>query len=365
MMKTIRVKLTRHPYSIHVGPRTLAKLPGLVKKLKIGSDALIVTTPILKSLFGEKLKKTLREAGLGCLFLTIPDSEKSKNAKRAFHLIEKITAFDRNKKLFLIAFGGGVVGDLTGFVAAIYKRGIPYLQVPTTLLAQIDSSIGGKTAIDTAFGKNLVGAFYQPRLVLSDTTLLETLPLKQLRSGLAEGVKYALIKDKLLFSFLRKNYKKILRHDGAALSFLILRCAAIKAAVVAQDEYDRKDKRIILNFGHTFGHAIEAASRYKISHGEAVSLGMVCAARLSRDLGILAAGVFEKIVRLLKNIGIPTRLPPIKTQDILKMIAYDKKFKRGKNRFVLLKEIGRTIVREDIAQAAIRKAVEKTSVNAE
>ncbi len=360
MIKVIPVKVKPRPYKIYVGKNALKCLPGLIKTAKIGLDAVVITTPKVWALHGKKLKKVLSKTCTDILVLKVPDTEKSKSAGFAFNLIEKISRFDRKKKIFLAAFGGGVVGDLTGFIAAIYKRGIPYIQIPTTLLAQIDSAIGGKTAIDTLFGKNLVGAFYQPFFVLSDTSLLKTLPAKQLLAGLSEAVKYAVIKDPPLFSYLKEKYQRVLQKDPACLNHIVLRCASIKAGVVGLDEFDKKGIRMILNFGHTIGHAIEAASKFKINHGEAVSIGMVCAIKISSRLGLLPDKESSSIIDLIKKIGLPTTFRGLKEKAILKSLAYDKKFTKL-NRFVLLEKTGKTKIVENVPEYLIRNVVREQS----
>ena len=355
-IKNIPVKCTKHPYKIYVGKNALGRLPGLIEDSKLGHDAIVITTPVLSALHGKKIVQALKKACTNLLFLKIPDSEKSKNVHSVFGLIEKIQKFDKAKKIFFIAFGGGVVGDLTGFIAAIYKRGMPYIQIPTTLLAQIDSSIGGKTAVDTAFGKNLLGVFYQPCFVLADTELLTTLPLKQLKAGLSEAIKYAAARDPRLFSFLEKNYLKILQGDSSSLSHLISRCAEIKATIVALDEFDKKQIRMVLNFGHTVGHAIEAASHFKISHGEGVAIGMVAACHLSLELDLLKKEEADRIIGLIKKTGLPIQIKNINTSSILKTMVYDKKFAKT-NRFVLLEKIGRTKIVENIPEDIIKKVL--------
>jgi len=361
MIKTINVKLARRPYPIYIGKDALGSLSRLIKKSGLGVDAVIITTAPIHKICGERVKKELKKACRSTLVLTVPDSEKSKNAGLALRLIGRITRFDVGKDLFIVALGGGVVGDLSGFIAAIYKRGIPYIQVPTTLLAQIDSSIGGKTAIDTAFGKNLIGAFYQPRFVLSDVGLLKTLPKDQVRFGLAEAVKYAVIKDGRLFNYLEKNFKKILSLHPASVTHLIERCAAIKADVVARDEFDKKGIRVILNFGHTFAHGLEAASGFKLSHGQAVAIGMACACALSRRFGYLDEKEASRIVSLLKDIGLPTRIKGMPPAAVWKAMAHDKKFFRGINRFVLIEKIGKTRIAENIPQETVKKILSETA----
>lgn len=357
MIKKIKVAIPQRPYFISIGKDALKYLPHLIQETQAGKDAVVITTKNVLGLYGKRLKEQLDKTCDSILILTVPDTEKSKDAKLAFKLIEKITRFDTKKNIFLVAFGGGVVGDLTGFIAAIYKRGVAYIQIPTTLLAQIDSSIGGKTALDTAFGKNLVGAFYQPRFVLSDIEFLKTLPDNQIRAGLSEAVKYAIIKDSSLFDFIKKNLPRIKSLESGALSRVIRTCATIKARIVALDEFDRKGTRMILNFGHTFGHAIEAAYGYKISHGEGVAIGMVCAARLSVELGLLEEKTARAIKGLITKIGLPTKTQKMKLEAICNALSHDKKFSQGSNRFVLLEKIGKTKIVNNIPEKLIRKVL--------
>lgn len=357
MIKTIKVTTASSTYGIHLGADALKKLSPEIKNKQIGSSAVIITTNKILKLHGSKVIGILKKTCPDVLVLTIADTEKSKNADTALALIKKITEFDKRKKTFLIALGGGVVGDLTGFIAAIYKRGIPYIQIPTTLLAQLDSSIGGKTAVDTNFGKNLVGAFYQPAFTISDLSLLKTLAKQQILEGLSEGVKYALIKDLKLFSYFEKNYKKLLNNNTVCMTHLVARCAAIKADVVSRDEFDKKNIRIILNFGHTIGHAVEAASNFKISHGRAVGIGMLCAARLSVALKLLKKSEFLRINTLIEKLGLATKIKNIPVESILDAMSYDKKFASKKNRFVLLTGIGKTKIAEDIPREMIRDSI--------
>jgi 3-dehydroquinate synthase len=359
-MKTIRVSLEDRSYAIHIGSGVLRSLPRLIRANGLGRVAIIITTPRVHRLLGRLVSGELRRAGVDIHILEVPDTEKSKSADEALRLIEKITRLEKSRKVFLVALGGGVVGDLTGFVAAIYKRGIPYIQIPTTLLAQIDSSIGGKTAVDTAFGKNLIGAFHQPRLVLSDTRLLKTLPRRQILSGLAEGIKYGAIHDASFFAFIEKAIDQILALEPGATSRLIETSSRIKAGIVSRDERDTKDARIILNFGHTFGHAVEAASRFKITHGEAVAIGMVLACRLSEKLGLLDAASARRVSRLIQKAGLPATIPSfVKTASILKALAHDKKFSRGKTRFVCLTRIGQTRIKENVSPALIQNLIKE------
>lgn len=360
MNKKITVNLREKSYPIIIGETALSFLPDLIKDAGLGRNAIVITTSRISSLHGEKVKEQLKKSCRNMLWLKIQDSEKSKSAAVALRLIEKITRFAAQKDVFLVALGGGVIGDLSGFIAAIYKRGIPYIQIPTTLLAQVDSAIGGKTALDTKFGKNLIGAFYQPKFVLSDTSLLKTLPRKEVLAGLAEVIKYAVIKNQQLFCFLENNLEKILAFDQKALSYIIATCASIKAEIVSRDEYDKHDIRIILNFGHTIGHAIEAVSNYKIGHGDAVSSGMIYACRLSKNLNLLNEKDAAAIIHLIKKAGLPSKLPTIKPREILKTMSFDKKAKEGKLRFVLIEHIGKTKIVSDVPRQAILKILEET-----
>ncbi|RLC33488.1 MAG: 3-dehydroquinate synthase, partial [Candidatus Nealsonbacteria bacterium] len=256
----------------------------------------------------------------------------------------------------IACLGGGTIGDLGGFAASIYKRGIPYIQIPTTLLAQIDSSIGGKTAIDLNIAKNILGSFYQPKAVFIDPIFLKTLPLPEIKQGLAEIIKYGVIKNKDFFFFLKKNYKKILKLDKACILKIINICAGMKAQIVSQDEKEKKGLRTILNFGHTLAHALESSLRYKkLSHGEAVSLGMLYAAQLSYHLGKCNKKCLEEILQMIKLFGLPYRIS-FDPLSLYKSLCYDKKFISGKIRMVLVKEIGRVKVVENINPNSVKKA---------
>lgn len=359
-MKTITVKLGKRSYKILIGIGIIKHLGSYLRKLKSGNSAYVITTMAVKSRYARALSKSLTQAGFKLKFKIIPDTEKSKSIETAAAVIKDLARFDRQRKTFIIAFGGGVVGDLAGFVASIYKRGIPCIQIPTTLLAQVDSSIGGKTAVDLSEGKNLVGAFYQPSLVVSDVTLLKSLGLRQVRSGLAEVIKYGVIRDRLLFSYLEKNHGKILALSAQSLEFIVRQSSRIKAKIVQQDEREEKGLRTILNFGHTIGHAIEAAAGYRTySHGEAVALGMLVAAEISKSLRLLKSSALEKIEKLIKAVGLPLKIKKIPLNKIIQAHYYDKKFKGAKNRFVLLRGIGKTKIVENIALLVIEEAIKQ------
>jgi 3-dehydroquinate synthase len=347
------------PYTITIGHGILEEFPRFIRGLGLGHDALIISHPIIERLHGVKLSAALKKAGYTVKILNVPEGEKSKSAAIALRLIKQISAYDVDKRIFIIALGGGVVGDLAGFVAAIYKRGVPYIQVPTTLLAQIDSSIGGKTAIDLETGKNLVGAFYQPSFVLADTKVLKTLSQRQIRNGLAEAIKYGIIADAKLFDYIEANHKKFLKGDIEILNFIIRRCTRIKAKIVSEDEKETKGLRTVLNFGHTVGHAVEAASRYdQYQHGESVGLGMRVAARISVAMGLLAVPQELRINQLITSVGLPEKIVGVGLAKILDLMRHDKKFTAGHNRFVLVRKIGHAVVVNDIPLDVITQAIQ-------
>jgi 3-dehydroquinate synthase len=359
-MHIIKLNLKKRPYNIIVGTDILRLLGRFVAKLKIGNDAYIITNKKIKNKYGRILEKTLKASSLNARFKTVPDTEESKSIESSSKVIKDLVRFDKKRKVFIVAFGGGVIGDLSGFIASIYKRGVPYIQIPTTLLAQVDSSIGGKTAVDLREGKNLIGAFYQPRLVFSDVKLLNTLDKKQIRSGLAEVIKYGIIRDARLFSFLEKKYTDILTLNLAALEHIIGRCSFIKASIVEQDEKEEKGLRTILNFGHTLGHAIEAAGGFKkYNHGEAVGLGMLIATVISRRLGLINNNVKQRIEGLIEKAGLPRKIEKVSLQKIINAFYRDKKFIGTKNRLVLIKGIGKTKIVENIPLGIIKEAVKE------
>ena len=352
--------LEKRSYDIIIGNKILKDLARYLAKLKIGRDAYIITNLLIKNKYGKLLEKALKKKGFSLRFKIVADTEKSKSIETASSVVKDLTLYDKKRNIFIIAFGGGVVGDLAGFVASIYKRGTPYIQIPTTLLAQVDSSIGGKTAVDLEVGKNLVGAFYQPKLVFSDIQLLKTLDLRQIRSGLAEVIKYGIIKDRKLFNYLEKNYRDILNLRPKALEFIVWRSSIIKAAIVEQDEREEKGLRTILNFGHTLGHALEAASGFKgYNHGEAIALGMLLAAKISRCYGLINTALAVSIEDLIKKIGLPVRIKGASLKSIIEAHYRDKKFVGQRNRFVLIRGIGRTTIVENIPLSIIKTALKQ------
>lgn len=362
-MNSIIVRLGDRSYKILI-EKSLKGLPRQLKALNLGTDAAIITNPKINSLFGKKVQNALKDSGLRLKPLLVPDSERAKSLKEAVRLLDAISKIDgKGKRLCVVALGGGVVGDLAGFVASLYKRGIPYIQIPTTLLAQVDSSIGGKVAIDLAAGKNLTGSFYQPKLVYIDISFVKDLSERDFVSGMAEIIKYGIIKDKALFKCLRDNKGAILRRDTKALLEIIARCAKIKAEVVSKDERERKSVRTILNYGHTAGHAIETAFGYSgfYSHGEAIGLGMIVAARIANRMGYLSGVDLVKIEDIIRSFGLPTRIRRINTGKIMRSLAYDKKFIHGITRFVLPVRIGKVVIKERIPEEMIREELDRLS----
>jgi len=359
-MKAVKLNLKERSYNIIIGSNIINRLGKFLRQLKIGPDAYIISNPTVKNKFGRRLAKILRECGFSVRFKLVPDTEKSKSIKISSWIVNDLASYDKNRRLFIIAFGGGVIGDLAGFVASVYKRGIPYIQLPTTLLAQVDSAIGGKTALDLAEAKNLIGAFYQPRLVFSDISFLNTLDKRQLRSGLAEVIKYAIIKDRQLFLYLEKNYRNILKTKKSALEYIVQRSSRIKANIVQRDEREEKGLRTVLNFGHTAGHALEAACGYKTySHGEAIAIGILLASDISRMLNLIDTPLFKRIENLIKAVGLPLKIKAGTLKDIIEAHYRDKKFRGARNRFVLIEGIGRTKVVENIPLTLIKEALER------
>jgi len=358
-VKLIKVRLKEKGYNIVVGNKIIGSFGNLLNELDCGDNAVIVTNPYIKKRWGKRVSALLKKSGIGVKFEEIADTEKSKSIETAFNLLNRIAGEGKSKRQFIIAFGGGVVGDLAGFVASIYKRGAPYVQLPTTLLAQVDSAIGGKVAIDLKVGKNLAGSFYQPLMVFSETDFLDSLPKRQIANGLAEVIKCAVIKDRRLFEFLEKNLDKVLGLEKGPIGHVIATASQIKARIVEQDEFDKLGMRAILNYGHTIGHAIETASGYskRYSHGEAISVGMAAANFISSKLGLISEPASKRILRLLENSGLPVSAKGVNPLKIYEAHLYDKKFSAGRNRFVLPMGIGRVKIVEGIPDKLIKKAI--------
>ena len=357
-MSLIDVHLKENSYHIVVGENILSDLGKTLHSLNIGRDAVVITNPGIQKLHEQPLVDGLHAAGFTVKFFAVPPGERSKSAQAAFKLLQHIAHYDVKKKILIIIFGGGVVGDLAGFVAAVYRRGVPYVQVPTTLLAQIDSAIGGKVAIDLPVGKNLVGAFYQPKLVFSDVSVLSTLDVRQIRNGLAEAIKYGMICDENFFEFIEKNSSRLLHFDSPLFKEVVLSCSKIKAKIVMRDEKETKGIRTILNFGHTVGHAIEAAAGYNFyHHGEAITLGMRVAAEISYRLDLLNQNNVLRLNSVLSKLGLPERIKKVNLAHILQCMEHDKKFRAGKNKFVLATKVGSVKVVEDVPFKIIQASI--------
>jgi 3-dehydroquinate synthase len=355
-MKKVSVNLKDRSYDILIGSGALKKLPEFIKSMKFNGPIVVVSDTIVKAKVFKILAPVLKKVKNEISYVTVPSSEKSKSIKVYQDSIQKIVKNTKRHRPLIIAFGGGVVGDLTGFMAATYRRGVPFIQIPTTLLAQVDSSVGGKVGIDLVEAKNLVGSFYQPKLVIIDPAFLLTLPKRQIRNGLAEVIKYSLIKDKKFFEFLKNNIKNIIAVKKGVLEKVVYECVRIKARVVEADEFDEKNIRIILNFGHTLGHAIETASGYSnnYNHGESIALGMLLAYEIAIRLDMVTKEDFDKVKNIIKETGLPLKFKGICIKDVLKSYKYDKKFTSGVNRFVLPSKIGSVEIIEDIPELLIK-----------
>ena len=339
--RRVEVPLGERSYTIEIGLGTLDELGAAVKQVVEPTRALLVTTPPVGRRYGARALASLRGAGLRARRFDVPDGERSKSLAQAGRLYDALLAGGADRGSVVVALGGGVVGDLAGFVAATLLRGVPVVQVPTSLLAMVDSSVGGKTGVNVARGKNLVGAFHQPRLVWIDAATLRTLPPRQLRAGLAEVVKHAAIADAGLFEELEAQGERLLGGELERWLPILERNCAIKARVVALDERET-GLRMTLNFGHTLGHAVESLARYRgVLHGEAVAIGMAFAARRSEALGLAPAGTAERLVGLLARLGLPTALPRHPRRAYLAALSVDKKKRDTRIRFVALRGIGR------------------------
>ncbi|MGA2582261.1 MAG: 3-dehydroquinate synthase, partial [Tepidisphaeraceae bacterium] len=353
----IRLNLANAAYEITVRPDILHNAGPMVAALAKSPRVAIVTDSNVGPLHAKTLTDSLESAGLEPIIATIPAGEANKNLRALLPIYDQLLSARLERSTPLIALGGGVVGDMAGFVAATILRGIPLIQMPTTLLAMVDASIGGKTGVDHAMGKNLIGAFHQPVAVLIDPKTLLTLPPREFRSGLAECIKHDLIRDAVGFAALEKNLDRILARDISDLSDLIAHNVAIKARVVEADPFE-KGERAHLNFGHTFGHAIESVSQFSYAHGEAIALGMTAAAFTSMKLGLLTDADFRRIKALLERAGLPTYGLTLNGDAIIQSMQFDKKVKSGRIRFVLLDGIGRAVIRDDVPASLVREAVE-------
>jgi 3-dehydroquinate synthase len=353
---TLDVALGSRAYPIHIGAGIFDNAELILPYLKRPRVA-IVTNDVVGPLYLGRLQAALEAAGVATTAVVLPDGEANKNWETLNLIFSGLLEARCERSVTLIALGGGVVGDMTGFAAACYQRGVPFIQVPTTLLSQVDSSVGGKTAINHPLGKNMIGAFYQPRLVLADVSTLKTLPIRELRAGLAEVIKHALIRDAARMDWLEQHIEGLLACDEDLLAEAVEWNCRIKATVVAADETEQGE-RAHLNLGHTFGHAIETGMGYgEYLHGEAVAAGVVMAAQLSAQLGMLPEADVERIRRLFVRAGLPVQGPKLGVERYLDLMRHDKKVADGRLRLILLRRIGEAVISEAASQAEIELAI--------
>ncbi|HLG44532.1 MAG TPA: 3-dehydroquinate synthase [Nitrospirales bacterium] len=343
-MDRVPVPLGERTYDVLIQDGLLDRVGEHLVPFGLGPAAVVVTNPVVQRLYGARMLRSLKAAGFQPSVISAPDGERAKSLKWMAAILEALLKRRYERTTWLLALGGGVIGDLGGFAASVYLRGIPFVQVPTTLVAQVDSSIGGKTGINHPLGKNLIGSFYQPKLVLIDPRVLGTLAPREYRAGLAEVIKYGVIQDAALFEFLERDIERVLGRDITAVHRIIRTSCAIKAEVVSEDEREG-DRRRILNFGHTLGHALETVTRYRrYKHGEAVAIGMVGAACLAGRLGLADARVAARIRDLIRRTGLPTDLPACPASDLLRAMRQDKKVRNRQIHFVLPTQIGNVVV---------------------
>ncbi len=355
-MEALRVALQGGSYPIHIGP-------GLLDRSELYSphvrsrEVAVITNPVVARLYLERVTDALRRAGANVTPILIEDGEQAKDWRTLEQVVDRLLAAHVARDSVIVALGGGVVGDLAGFAAAVYQRGIPFLQLPTTLLAQVDSSVGGKTAINHRRAKNMVGAFHQPLAVVSDVAVLDSLPERELTAGLAEVVKYGVALDGSFAEWLERNLTNLRKRDHDALGFAVRRSCELKARIVSADERET-GVRALLNFGHTFGHAIEAvAAPGEWLHGEAVAVGMVMASELSHRMGMLGRAKADRVRELVRSAGLPVRGPAVPPEDLLRWMRVDKKVGAGRMRFVLLPDIGTTQIRDDLEESVVADVI--------
>ncbi len=355
-MRKVNVDLGAAGYEIRVGSGLLERAGLWMKQAGYGGRTVIITDTNVRRLHAQLLEQGLKQAGFDVKVLTVTPGESQKTLASAGRLYGQLAKAYTERTTPVFALGGGVVGDLAGFVAATYLRGLPLVQVPTTLLAQVDSSVGGKTAVDLGEMKNMVGSFYQPRLVIADTDTLQTLPREEFVNGLAEVIKHAAIRSRSFFEFLEKNLHLALELNEKIVQAMVVDNVRIKAEVVAKDERET-GLREVLNFGHTVGHAVEAVSGFKLRHGEAVAIGMVAGAKISSRLGFLAEQDAARLEDLIGRAGLPVRLPDVDKMAVVKAMRHDKKVRRDKVRFVVLRSLGHAFVSDDVDPEVVEEVL--------
>ena len=353
-MNTLKVELGDRSYPILIG-EGLLRQPEVIRQHVVARDILIVSNTTVAPLYIESLAAAL--GGSRVVEAILPDGEAHKTLATVSRVVDVLVANRFGRDCTVVALGGGVVGDMAGFAASCYQRGVPYVQVPTTLLAQVDSSVGGKTGVNHPGGKNLIGAFHQPSAVLADTSTLATLPVRELRAGLAEVIKYGLICDAPFFDWLEANMDALLAADPTALAHVIQRSCEIKAQIVGRDEREHGD-RALLNLGHTFGHAVESATHYtQLLHGEAIGAGLLMAAAMSHECGFIEAAPVERLRRLLERVGLPVKIDGVPPGVALEHMRIDKKVQSGRMRLVLLRAIGDSFVTADYPEPALQRTL--------
>jgi 3-dehydroquinate synthase len=355
-MRVLKVNLPQTSYEIYIGRGLLSLTAEKLKELGFRDKSVIITNPVIKGYYADVLKTGLECSGFKTVVLEVPEGEQNKSLEWAGKLYQSLSEHKVERMTPILALGGGVIGDLAGFVAATYMRGIPLIQIPTSLLAQVDSSTGGKVAVDHGRLKNIVGSFYQPSLVMADVSTLETLPQKEFINGLAELIKHAIILDRELFERLENGLGRLKSLDEAFLEESIYCSVGIKAGVVEKDERDL-GLRNILNFGHTIGHALETVSEFSIQHGSGVAIGMVAAAEISQRMGFLSAPEKRRIISLVESSGLPVKHQIGDIEKIIEAMQYDKKKAGGKLRFVLLMAIGEVLLSEEVSPALVEEVL--------
>lgn len=351
-MKTIEVNLPSNKYQIVIGPHVLPDIGSMLKELGLRDKAAVISNPVVNNYYGRIVINSLEVAGFSVAVMEVPDGEDQKSLQQAGKLYEHLSEFKAERKTPILALGGGVIGDLAGFVAATYMRGVPLVQLPTSLLSQVDSSVGGKVAVNHGRLKNNIGTFYQPQLVVADITTLRTVPVQEMENGLAEVIKYGIIRDKDLFALIEDNIDKIKSVNEPLLEDMVSRCVSIKANVVELDEKDL-GLRNILNFGHTVGHAVETVSDFGISHGRAVAIGMVAAAGISMRMGFLTRTDLNRIQSIIEGAGLPVKIPGLDIRRMMEAMEHDKKKVNGKIRLILAKGIGEVFINEEVTSSMV------------
>ncbi|WP_027406701.1 3-dehydroquinate synthase [Anaerovibrio sp. RM50] len=357
-MRIVKVDLGENSYNIYIGKDLHSEIIDFCQKRPFSKRGLIITDTNVGPIYGERLKAMIKEGGLEAEIYQIPAGESSKSLKSFEDIMTRCIELGLDRKSPVFALGGGVVGDLAGFVAASYMRGVPFVQVPTSLLAQVDSSVGGKVAVNHPLGKNLIGAFYQPKAVFMDLDWLKTLPKREIYTGLGEIIKYGIIYDKDFFQFLEENVQEVLDLKEDVAAHMTARSCEIKAAVVSQDEKE-SGLRAILNFGHTMAHAIEKNTGYtRYNHGEAVAVGMVCAAHISRAMGLIDGASFDRVENLIRIMQLPTKAEGCDIDTLYEAIFHDKKTVNGQVKWVLMDgEIGKVRISKEIGQEMVKDAM--------